>query len=62
MDYPKTSKEAAKAVAKKALKVNMSISAYCLKRALSPSVIYNWEVRDGNYSKPIFDRLMDDLP
>ena len=59
MDFPKTSKQAAKMVISKAKKDKKNLSAYCLTRGVYPSVIKNWENRDGGYNEAIFQRLMD---
>lgn len=59
MQLPENSKAAAKIITLKAAEEGSSLSSYCLRRGMSPSIVYNWEVRDGGYDEDTFRKLID---
>ena len=60
MQFPKNPKDAAAAVKQAAKRARLTVSAYCLRRGVSPAVLYNWETRNKQYDVSVFERLMQE--
>lgn len=61
MQFPENSKAAAKMVKKAAKNSDQALSSYCIAKGVHPSVVYNWQERNGGYDRPTLEKLLAPL-